>query len=143
MTLRRAWWWLPSRSDGCVDIGTYCDAVFRRLTHSKGRSKDVLEGSNRVLRCAAHGASPALTLDLAHITEVEQLDDVIASQETEERRRQALMIEYEYLAYTGEPVPAVVTEKMTRMVKACGRGSRLTRCSVVPKRFMEKDGGKN
>jgi len=110
-------WW-PSLRGGCLEVRTsaYRDAVPRllRLTNSRNRSHDALGNLTDALRGGSGQGSSAFPRDLAHITEVEQLDDVIASQETEEIRRRALMIEYEYLAYTGEPVPAVVTENMTR-----------------------------
>ena len=69
------------------------------------------EGSN-----SSHGQNQLKDLD--YITDLEQLDDVMASDETEEFKRKALKIEYDYLSYTGEPVPTVVTEKMTQLVRS-------------------------
>ena len=48
--------------------------------------------------------------------ELDQLNDVFNADDAEshDRKRDALKIEYDFLLYTGEPVPSIVTDKMTQ-----------------------------
>ena len=54
--------------------------------------------------------------DLPQISELEDLNNAIASPMAEDKRLRALQLEYEYLKFTGEPVPKVVTENMNQTV---------------------------
>ena len=59
---------------------------------------------------------PQIAKDLPQISELEDLNNAIVSPIAENKRLQALELEYEYLKFTGEPVPKVVTEHMNQMV---------------------------
>ena len=55
--------------------------------------------------------------DSPPFSKLEDLDSALASDSSSiDRKREALRVEYNYLAYTGESVPFTVTDKMLTMV---------------------------
>ena len=56
--------------------------------------------------------------DLVRVSDVKELNDLLAFETQVDRRVRALEIEYDFRAYRGQAVPKVITEKMRESVGA-------------------------
>jgi len=54
--------------------------------------------------------------DNLQVAEIEELNEILGSDANSDKKDRALEIEYEFLVYTGEPVPKVITPKMRELL---------------------------